>query len=147
MSELTHAGGIVVLFEEGSPRYLMITSKKDPQRWVFPKGHINPGETSAIAAEREVSEEAGVEAIILESVGSTEFTKKDGRCCCVEFFLMRYERATVKREDRNRRWCSYEEALRLLSLDYAVDLLRRSHVIATKFIDKPEPFSSSVSQQ
>jgi 8-oxo-dGTP pyrophosphatase MutT (NUDIX family) len=143
---LTHAGGIVILVEEGSPLYLMITAKRDPNRWVLPKGHINPGETPAIAAEREVSEEAGVEASILESVGSTEFTKKDGRCCCVDFFLMRYVRAKEQWEDRNRRWCKYEEAMGLLSLDYAVDLLRRSHSIATKFINKPEPLSSNASQ-
>jgi 8-oxo-dGTP pyrophosphatase MutT (NUDIX family) len=146
MSELTHAGGIVILLEEGSPRYLVITAKKDPLRWVFPKGHINPGETPEVAAEREVSEEAGVEAKILESVGSTEFKKKDGWCGCVEFFLMRYVRDKEQREARNRRWCTYEEALGLLSLDYALDLLRRSHSIAAKFIDKPEPLSSSASQ-
>jgi 8-oxo-dGTP pyrophosphatase MutT (NUDIX family) len=146
MSELTHAGGIVVFLEKGSLLYLMITAKKDPNRWVFPKGHINPGETPEVAAEREVSEEAGVEAVILESVGSSEFTKKDGRCCCVEFFLMQYVGVKEQWEDRNRRWCTYEEARGLLSLEYAADLLHRSHSIATKFIDNPEPLSSSAPQ-
>lgn len=141
MSELTHAGGIVMLFEEGSPRYLMITAKSDPRRWIFPKGHIDPGETPEVAAEREVSEEAGVDAKILESVGSTEFKKKDGRGGCVEFFLMQYVRDKGQREDRNRRWCTYEEAQELLSLDYARDLLHRSHTIAIKIIDKALPAS------
>jgi diadenosine hexaphosphate hydrolase (ATP-forming) len=30
--------------------------------WVFPKGHIEPGESKTQTAEREVAEEAGVQA-------------------------------------------------------------------------------------
>jgi 8-oxo-dGTP pyrophosphatase MutT (NUDIX family) len=33
--------------------------------WVFPKGHIEPGESVGEAAAREVREEAGVEALVV----------------------------------------------------------------------------------
>jgi 8-oxo-dGTP pyrophosphatase MutT (NUDIX family) len=140
MSELTHAGGIVMQFEEGTPRYLIITAKTNFQRWVLPKGHIQPGETTPAAAEREVLEEAGVEAKILESVGSTEVAKEE-RIIFVEFFLMQYIGDKGPGEGRQRRWCSYEEALVLLSSSYTRDMLRRSHLVALNFVPKPEPAS------
>ena len=140
MPELTHAGGIVMRFEEGSPRYLVITAKKNPERWVFPKGHIDPGETPAIAAEREVLEEAGVEARILGSAGVTE-VPKERRTIWVEFFLMEYVRSQGPGEGRKQRWCTYEETLDLLSFDDLRGLLRRSHSLAAKFVPKPESAS------
>jgi 8-oxo-dGTP pyrophosphatase MutT (NUDIX family) len=140
MSELTHAGGIVIRFEEGSPRYLVITAKNNPYHWVLPKGHIDPGETPATAAQREVLEETGVEAKILQSVGSTEIMK-DQRKVSVEFFLMQYVESKGPGENRKQRWCTDEEALDLLSSDYARDLLRRSHSLAVNFAPKPEPAS------
>lgn len=51
------AGG-VVFARDG--RVLLIRHRNGS--WVFPKGHIEPGETAAQAAEREVAEEAGVTA-------------------------------------------------------------------------------------
>jgi len=133
MSGLTHAGGIVMRFGGDAPRYLVVTAKGNLHRWVFPKGHIDPGETPETAAEREVLEEAGVDARILESVGSTEF-KKDGRDACVQFFLMQYVRNAGRGEDREQCWCRYEEALERLSSDSARDLLRRAHAVATRLL-------------
>ena len=135
MSELTHAGGIVMRLEEGSPRYLVITARTNPQRWVFPKGHIEPGERPSTTAEREVLEEAGVEAKALESVGSTEILK-ERRIISVEFFLMQYVGNKGPGEGRQQRWCTYEEALDLLTFNYARELLRRSHSVIGNFSPK-----------
>ena len=38
--------------------------------WVFPKGHIEQGETSEAAALREVAEEAGVQAELVRGAPS-----------------------------------------------------------------------------
>ena len=48
----------------GAGRVLMIRHKNGT--WVFPKGHIEPGESKTQTAEREVAEEAGVQASILD---------------------------------------------------------------------------------
>jgi len=133
MAELTHAGGIVMRFQEDAPRYLVVTAKSDSKRWIFPKGRIDEGETVKAAAEREVREEAWVTASIIDSVGSVEFDK-DGRSACVEYFLMTYVRDAGRGEDRKRRWCKYEEALGLLVSNPARTLLRRAHAMATKLL-------------
>ncbi len=44
MPEFTHAGGIVVRYD-GQPQYLIVTAKYNPDHWVLPKGHIEPGES------------------------------------------------------------------------------------------------------
>lgn len=133
MEELTHAGGIVMRFYEDAPRYLVVTAKNDSQRWIFPKGRIDEGETVQAAAEREVREEAWVTATIIETVGSVEFDK-DGQSACVEYFLMSYVRDAGRGEDRKRRWCKYEDALGLLVSNSARTLLRRAHAMATKLL-------------
>lgn len=140
MFELTHAGGVVVRTEEGSARYLLVSAKGNPDRWVLPKGHIEPGETPETAAVREVSEEGGVAADILESLGSVQF-EKNGLFARVEFFLMRYVGERAFGEDRKRRWCAYEEAIELLAPDYARDLLRRSRSVTVRHFQNPEPTS------
>jgi 8-oxo-dGTP pyrophosphatase MutT (NUDIX family) len=41
--------------------------------WLFPKGHIDPGETSEQAAVREVKEECGLTAEIIATLGETSY--------------------------------------------------------------------------
>jgi 8-oxo-dGTP pyrophosphatase MutT (NUDIX family) len=130
MAEYTHAGGIVVRMEQGAPQYLVVTARRNPDHWLFPKGHIDPGETVETAAIREVLEEAGVVAGILSPVGSAEYETSDGQRVHARFFLMRYVGDSVAAETRHRRWCSYEEALSQLSWDVSRDLLRRAHTVA-----------------
>ncbi len=55
------AGGVVF---NTSGQVLMLGHRNGT--WVFPKGHIDPGETHIIAAIREVEEESGVVATCLD---------------------------------------------------------------------------------
>jgi 8-oxo-dGTP pyrophosphatase MutT (NUDIX family) len=58
------AGGIIFRREaDGTPRFLLI--KDSYHHWGFPKGHLEPGETPAVAALRETSEETGLDDLIL----------------------------------------------------------------------------------
>ena len=134
MADVTHAGGIVMRFENGAPRYLVVTAKNNHDRWLFPKGHIDPGETPEVAARREVLEEAGVEATILKPIGLSEFDTNDGRRIRAQFFLLRYVRDGGPGEDRRRRWCAYDEAQTLLSWESSRELLRRAHALAERLV-------------
>jgi diadenosine hexaphosphate hydrolase (ATP-forming) len=51
------AGGVVF---DADGRVLLIRQRSGP--WVFPKGHLDPGETHLSTALREVEEEAGIDA-------------------------------------------------------------------------------------
>jgi 8-oxo-dGTP pyrophosphatase MutT (NUDIX family) len=62
------AGGIVV--RDGK---VLVTQHSKHKGWDFPKGHLEQGETSEQAALREVAEETGVVAQIVEKVGKTEY--------------------------------------------------------------------------
>lgn len=63
--EVEAAGGIV---RDGRGRTLMIRCRN---RWDLPKGHVEPGETPAEAALREVEEETGIAVRLQEKVGCT----------------------------------------------------------------------------
>lgn len=131
MSEFTHAGGVVFRREDAQLFYLVIAAKNNSQHWVLPKGHIEPGESPEEAAKREVREETGIEANALEPIGDIRFVYKD-RTVKTVFFLMEYVHAVDAAEDRKKRWCTYDEAMKLLTFADSIDLMRKAHESAMK---------------
>ena len=87
----------------------------------LPKGHVDPGETAAQAATREVREEGGVDAELLEPLGNVRyFYQRDGRRIAkqVSFFLFAYRSGDVADHDdeiEEARWTTLGAALRELS--------------------------------
>ncbi len=122
----THAGGVVVRYEDKHPKYLLVRSSTDPTRWVFPKGHIKPGESPEMAALREVREETGIKAETLSILCESNFAKETERVR-VLYFVMRYRESGDALEDREVKWCSYEEAIATLSFDDAREVLRKAN--------------------
>jgi 8-oxo-dGTP pyrophosphatase MutT (NUDIX family) len=72
--EETSAGGFV-LAADGSPRIAVIGRRNRGGRidWCVPKGHLEGSETIEEAAIREVAEETGLEATVIESLGSIHY--------------------------------------------------------------------------
>jgi 8-oxo-dGTP pyrophosphatase MutT (NUDIX family) len=111
---LRQAGGIVVQ-RRGSraARVLMVTSRRQPDVWIFPKGDIEPGESAARAARREVIEEAGVVGEVVRSLGTIRYPDV-GFDVELELFLMDYVgESSLPHENRRERWVTSGLASRL----------------------------------
>jgi 8-oxo-dGTP pyrophosphatase MutT (NUDIX family) len=119
------AGGLVFK-KEGSEFYILMTlpKKKDmgdkhfTPAWTFPKGWIGDHgqETIEQAALREVREEGGVEAKIIEKLGESKYFFKwqgDNIFKTVHWFLMEYVSGDVSDHDNEvevAEWMKLNEA-------------------------------------
>jgi len=119
----SHAGAIVFRMTRKGPRYLLVEARGKRGRWVFPKGHVEDGETPADAARREVAEEAGVRARPVKRLRRVA-QKQRGDTIFIAYFLMAYAGPTRPSEDRRIRWLAFDEAVGALDLGKSRRLLR-----------------------
>lgn len=125
LSMVPQAGAIAVRADGPEPLFLIVTAKKDPGAWIFPKGHIEQGESPEEAALRELREETGVEGSLLSRVGSSAFVSGTERVD-VTYYLIAARSAGASREGRQQRWLPPAEARAQLSFDDARKLLDRA---------------------
>jgi len=112
-------------------RFLIVRARRNPADWIFPKGHIEPGESAAQAAVREAEEEAGVTGrVIAALLPVVTFTQAD-RTVRVEYFLVEFTDDVRAREQREMLWLAPTEALVRLThssaqsvLEHALQVLR-----------------------
>jgi len=123
LGRLTHGGGIVFKLTSEGPRYLLVEASGTRDRWVFPKGHIEDGETATSAALREVGEEAGVRARLVRRLRPVEH-KKEGEPISILYFLMAYAGRTPPLDKRRVRWLTFDDALEALDRGKSRRVLR-----------------------
>ena len=120
------AGGVLVRRLQGRWWLAAIRPNGKPEGvWALPKGLIDPGETGAATALREVAEETGVEGTLLEKLGDVRYVYSRGGeriFKVVSFFLLRYRSgrigelpAGMELEVTDARWLPLDEAPRLLA--------------------------------
>jgi len=121
------AGGVVVRVVRGRPMVAAIRPQGKPEgTWALPKGNIDPGETPAETAIREVREETGIEARLVEKLGDVKYVyTRHGAVRVfkvVSFFLLRAGRGRIgaieermKIEVAEARWLPLDEAPALLA--------------------------------
>jgi len=102
--------------------------------WGFVKGRIELGEDENKAAKRELKEETGiVEFKLLDDFKEkiNYFYKKDGKTIYKEavFFLILAEREDVKisEEHKSYKWCSYEEAYKIVNFKNTREVLKKAN--------------------
>jgi 8-oxo-dGTP pyrophosphatase MutT (NUDIX family) len=101
------AGGVVVRRMRGQP-FVAVVRVRD-EILALPKGHPDGGESPADAAQREVREETGVEAELVEPLGDIRYWYARGGqrvMKIVSFFLFSYRSGSVANHDHE-----VEEAL------------------------------------
>jgi 8-oxo-dGTP pyrophosphatase MutT (NUDIX family) len=124
------AGGVVVRSIRGRPHLAAIRPQGKSNVWALPKGKIDPGESAAEAAVREVREETGVEGHLVEKLGDIRYTytatwepvKGERIFKVVSFFLLTAGRGRIGKIDEamrievdEARWLPLDEAPRLLT--------------------------------
>ncbi len=76
MKEATSCGGVVIFRNKILTLYKNYKNKYEG--WVLPKGTVEPGESHEETALREVREESGVKARIVDYLGSSKYTFNAG---------------------------------------------------------------------
>jgi 8-oxo-dGTP pyrophosphatase MutT (NUDIX family) len=123
---LTHAGGIVFRQSQGEYFFLIARAKPDPSHWVIPKGHIEAGESPEAAAVREILEETGVQAKIIATLGTLNFTYR-GKPINTIVYLLKYLGEAKPMEERQCHWGPYKETYGLLTFADTREMLHLAH--------------------
>jgi 8-oxo-dGTP pyrophosphatase MutT (NUDIX family) len=126
------AGGVVVRGEQG---IVIVPTRRGAQGQrvlALPKGHVDPGETPEQTALREVREETGVDAELVERLGDVRyFYQRDGKRIFkrVTFFLLAYRDGSLDDHDdevEEARWMPLREAAEALSYDGEREMAKRA---------------------
>ncbi len=142
------AGGVVFKRVKGreSKRSLRLRQKRvkvlwliikpdGTDRWQLPKGKIDAGESSEKTAAREVEEEGGVKARVIQKIGSEQFFfffEGSRVLKTVVFYLMEYVSGNPKNHDKEVSesvFFDFDEALSKLTFKNEKEILKRAKEI------------------
>jgi 8-oxo-dGTP pyrophosphatase MutT (NUDIX family) len=145
------AGGAVFKKEGDQVLWLLIQPAggdkfHDQIRWQLPKGWINEGEKTEVAARREVAEEGGVEARIISKIDSIkiffrntfEGKPEEKVLKTITFYLMEYEGEAENGRDEEVAeiaWLPFEEAKERLTFKSEKEILTK----AKEILENPPP--------
>lgn len=121
----TSAGGVVIKVHEGRAFVALIArrNRHGEIEWCLPKGHVEPGETTADTAIREVCEETGITGQVIMPLATISYSFTGaGRCVrkVVHHYLLEYASGSLSvegdpdREAEDAAWFLLSEAERLL---------------------------------
>jgi 8-oxo-dGTP pyrophosphatase MutT (NUDIX family) len=132
------AGGVA--FRKTDRRIeVALISVGDENRWQLPKGIVDKGEATEAAARREVREEAGIDAEMIERIDRVEYwyfsKEQDQRVRYhkfVYFFLLRYKSGDVKDHDsevNEARWFDIDAAVAALAFDSEKKIVEKAKAL------------------
>ena len=120
------AGGVAFRWQDSNLE-IAIVCVRPKLRWQLPKGIVDPGESPAMTAVREVKEEAGIETELIKLIETIEYwyrSVKNGRPVrfhkFVHFYLLEYTGGDVLNHDHEveeSRWVSFDDAVEMLAFE------------------------------
>lgn len=112
------ASAIPFRWKDGQLEVCLITARRNPHKWIVPKGLIEEGDTPGQTALKEAQEEAGLLGrLIPEPLGQYQY-KKLGRWLSVQVYAMEVHESQERWQEAKRRlrcWVEPEQAMELLS--------------------------------
>jgi 8-oxo-dGTP pyrophosphatase MutT (NUDIX family) len=106
------------IIQSGEVEVALITSRTNPDKWIFPVGEVEPGESLPETARRECREESGYIVEIISRLGQIEFDhgKYINR---MTFFVAEITGEAASGEpDRHRRWVKLEQLAESVADDF-----------------------------
>jgi 8-oxo-dGTP diphosphatase len=118
-AEVLAAGGLVVRPGGDGPEVAVVHRPRYDD-WSLPKGKLEPGETFAQAALREVEEETGLRCELGEALEPVSYRDRKGRSKLVRYYRMRPVGGAFEASDEvdAMRWVSPAEARDLLTHEH-----------------------------
>jgi len=128
----TSAGGVV--FRRSDAAIEVVLTRSEAGKWALPKGLVEKGESEESAALREVREESGLTAEILDKLGEINYwfywkPEKVRYHKFVHFYLMRYTGGSTEDHDaevEEVRWFPLEEAERTVAYPTEAQMLEKA---------------------
>ena len=129
-----------IVFNENTEKVLLV--KMHNGNWGFPKGHIESNETKEETAIREVFEETNIKIKIIPNFErEIKYIPNENTIKKVTFFagITQEENVIVEtHEIEDFKWCTYEEALKLVTYKLQKDVLEKSRKVIMEHIDTTE---------
>ena len=135
------AGGVAYRKRAGHIDVALISVGAD-NRWQLPKGLVDKGESTADASVREVREETGIDAEMIDRIDKVEYwyvSKEEGSAVryhkFVYFYLMRYKSGSVDDHDdevNEARWVAIDDAIEMLAFKSEKKIMTQAREIILK---------------
>jgi 8-oxo-dGTP diphosphatase len=126
--EVRAAGGVVCRPGADGSLEVLLVHRGQYDDWTVPKGKVEEGETDEACAVREVEEETGVRARLLDELPSVRWTDRFGRPKVSRYWRMeRIDPAAEARPEHEVdevEWLPVERALERLSYPRDAEVLR-----------------------
>ncbi|WEX91782.1 NUDIX domain-containing protein (plasmid) [Sinorhizobium garamanticum] len=119
-ARVEQAGAICFRTSAKDPPEVLLVASRRNGRWGIPKGRIETGETSGMAAAREALEEAGVKGrVSTDAIGSFVYTKNSSELAYhINVHLLEVQEMLVdfpEKESRTLRWAPIATAVEEVS--------------------------------
>ena len=120
------AGGVIHRVDDDGEREVLIVHRPRYDDWSLPKGKLEPGETEAEAALREVFEETGLDCALGPEMGSIEYIDHQGLHKVVRYWAMTLRGGEFRTNEEvdETQWLPVPEAAAILSYDRDRALVR-----------------------